>query len=319
MNAKSLRVGLLQRFISMLVRYLQQSVGSLGELWRTPLATVMTVLVLGISLTLPATLHLFVKNAEQIASNWQNASQISVFLKQSISERQAQSLVKRLSLYPEVERVVYISADQAFAEFKKLSGFGDALEYLDENPLPATVLVTPTERASQVEAASELLEKILKEREVAQGKLDLEWLTRLEAILVLIGDIVASLALLLCLSVVLIIGNTIRLAILNQKNAIAVMKLVGATDSFIQRPFLFSGIWYGILGGILSLLTVALLASYLSYAITELAELYQSDFVLQGLSGEESLTLILIAVTLGLLGSYISVRQHIRAIEPKTE
>jgi len=262
---------------------------------------------------------LFVKNAQQVSEQWDSASQITLFLKLSTTEKSAENLVKRIKLYSEVSDVRYISAQQALKEFKILSGFGESLEYLNENPLPATILVSPTERSSQASAANELLAKLKQEREVDQGKLDLEWLTRLEAVARLIEDIVIGVALLLCLSVVLIVGNTIRLAILNQKDAIAVMKLVGATDSFIQRPFLYSGMWYGVFGGLLSCLSVAILAQYLTGSISELTDLYQSNFQLQGLAFNEALLLIAIAVILGLAGSYISVRKHIRAIEPNAE
>jgi len=307
------------KIIERLIRHLQQSVGSLGDLWRTPFTSVMTVLVLGISLTLPATLHLFVKNAKAISEQWDTASEISLFLKLSVNEKSARNLVHRIELYPEVSKVTYISAKQALKEFKVLSGFGQALEYLDKNPLPATILVTPTKRASQSHAAGELLLKLKQEREVDQGKLDLEWLSRLEAIAKLIEDLVVGVASLLCLSVVLIIGNTIRLAILNQKDAIAVMKLVGATDSFIQRPFLYAGVWYGILGGVVAWLCVVILIQYLSGALAELTDLYQSSFSIIGLSFSEAMTLIFFAVILGLSGSYISVRKHIRAIEPTAD
>lgn len=306
----------LNNLIMLPVRHLQQAIGSLGDLWRTPVASVMTVLVLGISLTLPATLHLFTKNAQQVSSNWDSAAQISVFLKLSVDDKTARNLVKRIQLYPEVDQVVYISSEQGLLEFKKLSGFGKALTYLDNNPLPATILVTPTQRYSQATSVKALLQKLEKERGVAQGKLDLEWLTKLEAIMALIQDIVTALAVLLSLSVVLIIGNTIRLAILNQKSAIAVMKMVGATDAFIQRPFMYTGFWYGVFGGILAAITVTLLGNYLDFAIVDLAELYQSQFSLQLLNLSELCMLLLVAISLGLLGSYISVRQHIRAIEP---
>ncbi len=315
----SQRTSFLRRLLSLPIRHLQQAVGSLGDLWRTPFTSVMTVFVLGISLALPATLHLFVKNAQQVSEQWDSASQITLFLKLSTTEKSAENLVKRIKLYSEVSDVRYISAKQALKEFKILSGFGESLEYLDENPLPATILVSPTERSSQASAANELLVKLKQEREVDQGKLDLEWLTRLEAVARLIEDIVIGVALLLCMSVVLIVGNTIRLAILNQKDAIAVMKLVGATDSFIQRPFLYSGMWYGVFGGLLSCLSVAILAQYLTGSISELTDLYQSNFQLQGLAFNEALLLIAIAVTLGLAGSYISVRKHIRAIEPNAD
>ncbi len=313
------RSSLIGRLLTLPIRHLQQAVGSLGDLWRTPFTSVMTVFVLGISLALPATLHLFVKNAHQVSEQWDSASQITLFLKLSVSEKSAQNLVKRISLYPEVDSVHYISAKQALKEFKILSGFGQSLEYLDKNPLPATLLVTPTQRASQARAANELLTKLQQEREIEQGKLDLEWLTRLEAMAQLINDIVMGVALLLCMSVVLIVGNTIRLAILNQKDAIAIMKLVGATDSFIQRPFLYSGMWYGIFGGLLSWLAVSLLAQYLTGAISKLTDLYQSNFQLQGLAINEAFSLIMFAVLLGLIGSYISVRKHIRTIEPNAD
>lgn len=313
------RDSFIRRLLTLPIRHIQQAVGSLGDLWRTPFTSVMTIFVLGISLALPATLHLFVKNAQKVSEQWDSASQITLFLKLSVDDKSAQNLVKRISLYSDVDSVHYISAKQALKEFKLLSGFGQSLEYLDKNPLPATLLVTPTKRASQAQAANELLAKLEKEREVEQGKLDLEWLTRLEAIAQLIEDIVIGVALLLCLSVVLIVGNTIRLAILNQKDAIAIMKLVGATDSFIQRPFLYSGIWYGIFGGILSWIAVTLLAQYLTSAINRLTDLYQSNFQLQGLALSEALLLILFAVFLGLAGSYMSVRKHIRAIEPNAD
>lgn len=313
------RNNLLRRLLTLPIRHIQQAIGSLGDLWRTPFTSVMTVFVLGISLALPATLHLFVKNAQQVSEQWDSASQITLFLKLSINDKSAQNLVKRLKLYPEVTDVHYISAKQALKEFKILSGFGQSLEYLEKNPLPATILVIPTNRASQADAANELLAKLTQEREVDQAKLDLEWLTRLEAIAQLIKDIVSCVALLLCLSVVLIVGNTIRLAILSQQDAIAIMKLVGATDSFIQRPFLYSGFWYGIFGGILSWVVVSLLAQYLSTAVGNLTDLYQSNFQLQGLAFSEAAMLIILAVLLGLVGSYISVRNHIRAIEPNAD
>lgn len=313
------KVSLGQRIISLPVRHLQQAIGSLGDLWRTPFTTIMTLLVLGISLTLPATLHLFVKNANNVVDKWNSASEITLFLKLNIDDKAGQNFASRLELYPEINSVTYISATQALKDFRENSGFGDALAYLDSNPLPATILVTPTQRNSQVVAAKALLQKLEKEREVDQGKLDLEWLTRLESMARLIEDIVLSVALLLCLSVILIIGNTIRLAILNQKDAIAVMKLVGATDSFIQRPFLYAGAWYGLLGGLFANIAIFILAHYLSGAMADLTNLYQSQFVLDTLSFNENLILIGFAVLLGLSGSYLSVRQHIKSIEPTAD
>lgn len=310
---------IIAKIISLPVRHLQQAIGSLGELWRTPFTTVMTILVLGISLSLPATLQLFVKNANNVTEQWQSASEISLYLKLSVSNKSAEQLVERIKLNPDVASVTYISAKQALEDFRTSSGFGQALDYLSKNPLPATILVTPTERASQAHAAQALLDQLTEAREVEQGQLDLEWLTRLEAVAQLLENIVIAVAFLLCGSVVLIIGNTIRLAILHQRDAIAVMKLVGATDSFIQRPFLYAGMWYGVLGGLLACVVIALLAQYLSYAISALTEVYQQNFSLEMLSFNELLMIILFAVLMGLFGSYFSVKRHIKAIEPTTD
>jgi cell division transport system permease protein len=318
-NSRQNKVSFSQRAASWPIRHLQQAIGSLGDMWRTPITSMMTVLVLGISLTLPATLHLFVKNADNVVANWDTSSEINLYLKLSITDEQAQKLVRKIKLYPEVAEVEYISSGQVLADFKKSSGFGKALEYLKSNPLPATLIITPTLRASQASAAKELLAKLEQEREVDQGKLDLEWLMRLQAMAVLIEDIVIAVALMLFTSVILIVGNTIRLAILNQKEAIAVMKMVGATDGFIQRPFLYTGAWYGILGGVIATLMVAILASYLSAALVDLTDLYHSNYRLESLSFSENMMLVGLAITLGLLGSYVSVRQHIKSIEPSAD
>lgn len=313
------QASLLNKLLTLPVRHLQQAVGSLGDLWRTPTTTLMTILVLGISLSLPATLQLFVKNANQITSQWSSASEISLYLKLSVDDKSAKNVVNRIQLYPEVADVTYISAKQALLDFKRSSGFGDALGYLSSNPLPATLLVTPVKRASQPLAAQELLNKLVQEREVEQGKLDLEWLVRLQTIAQLIENIVLVIGLLLCGSVVLIISNTIRLAILNQKDAIAVMKLVGATDSFIQRPFLYAGAWYGILGGLFAIVVITVLTQYLSYIITDIMASYQYNMHLLMLSFNELIWLMAFAIILGISGSYFSVRKHIRAIEPTAD
>ena len=308
-----------QRAMSWPIRHLQQAIGSLGDIWRTPFTTIMTVLVLGVSLTLPATLHVFVKNADNIVAKWDSASEITLYLKLSVSEQQGQQLARKINLLPEVEKVEFISAAQALEKFKLSSGFGRALGYLDSNPLPGTIIVTPATRHAQASATTALLSQLEQEREVDQGKLDLEWLMRLQAMASLVENVVLAVAFMLCGSVMLIVGNTIRLAILNQKEAIGIMKLVGATDSFIQRPFMYTGAWYGVLGGLVAILSIHALTLYLTDAFYELTELYNSQYQLQSLSVNENLTLLLAAILLGLVGSYLSVRQHIKAIEPSTD
>lgn len=306
-----------QRFLMFFVSHFRQALGSLGELWRSKAASLMTIGVLGLSITLPSTLYVMVKNAENVSSGWEQASQISLFLKEKVSQGDIDQLRKRIQLWPEIDSINYISADQALDEFKQLSGFGDAIAYLEQNPLPNVILVTPTNRHASPEAARLLLDKLRDEREVDVGKLDIEWLERLHALLDVVKDLVTIIALLLFLSVVLIIGNTIRLNILSKKDEILVMKLVGATDAFIQRPFMYTGFWYGFLGGLLAWIAVMLLLWWMSSSVNAVSELYQKSFNLTGADLSTFLWMLGLSVFLGLTGSLLSVKRHVREIEPK--
>ncbi|MCQ8821240.1 permease-like cell division protein FtsX [Pseudoalteromonas agarivorans] len=299
-----------------IINIFRQGVHSLGEMWRTPLASLMTIAVLGLSLTLPATLYLVVKNVQQVSSGFEEASEISLFVKESMSEQETQTLVKRLALYAEVESVEFISKQQALTEFKDVSGFGQALEYLESNPLPDVVLVTPTKRHRQPNAAKALLTKLENEREVDFGKLDIAWLERLNALLDLLKESVITIALLLLTSVTLIIGNTIRLSIMDKKEEIQVMKLVGATNTFIHAPFLWTGIWYGVIGGLFAFICIALMMWWLTSAVSSVAGVYQTSFSLIGLTLNEFGALVLLATSLGFIGSYLSVNRYIKEIEP---
>lgn len=310
------KISLFQRCLMFFINHFRQALGSLGELWRSGMSSAMTVGVLGLSITLPTTLYVMVKNTEQISADWEHASQISLFIKDKASQRDVNQLVKRIQLWPEIQDLTLITADEALAEFKQLSGFGDAIAYLDSNPLPNVVLVTPTQRHASPVAARALLEKLKNEREVDIGKLDIEWLERLHGLLNLVKDLVSVIALLLFLAVTLIIGNTIRLNILNKKDEILVMKLVGATDAFIQRPFMYTGFWYGFLGGLLAWIAVTLLLWWMSTSIANVSALYQKDFNITGLDFNTFISMLGISVFLGLSGSFLSVKRHVRDIEP---
>ena len=313
-GASEHKIGILRRFTMFWVNHVRQALASLGELWRTPSASILTIGVLGVSLTLPATLHLLVKNVQQISDSFTQAAEISLFIREGTSETQISSLQKILQADNDIARVTHISKTQALDEFAQVSGFGSALNYLTDNPLPDVLLVLP--KNTSAEAARQLLARLSKERIVEFGKLDIDWLTRLDAIVSLLKQAVLVIAILLLGAVVLIIGNTIRLSIMNKKDEIEVMKLVGATDAFIQRPFLYSGIWYGVFGGLLAYLIVEAMLWWLQGAIVSVTSLYGSEFTLMALSLHEFLSLMLLAMLLGLSGSYLSVRRHIRAIEP---
>lgn len=314
---KRQRLAWYRRVMMWPVHHLQQAIASLGELWRNPFASLLTMAVLGLSLTLPSTLYVLVKNTSSISGDWQQASQMSLFLRKDIDSQAIETLKTQWSLNPKIASVELITKKQGLAEFRKQSGFGETLDYLQTNPLPDVLLVIPDEAFRTPAKARQLLAELESAREVDFGKLDVQWLERLQALLGLAKDILGGLGVLLCLSVVLIVGNTIRLNILSQREAIVVMKLVGATDAFIQRPFLYTGVWYGFIGGILAWLATAILIWWVEGSVLKVTELYETQFKLAGLSFNEMLMVWLIAIILGLAGSYLAVRRHIRSIEPQ--
>ncbi|WP_019614452.1 permease-like cell division protein FtsX [Psychromonas ossibalaenae] len=311
------KVSFFGRVGAVIRQHFQQIFSSFTELWKTPFATLMTILVLGVALSLPSVFHVLYKNAERVSAQWDSASEISLFLKKDISEPRVQVLINKLSMYDDIDSVTYISRHQALEEFKEMSGFSKALNYLDENPLPAVLVVTPAKQAMNTAGSKLLVAKLKREQDIDLVRVDIDWIEKLQAILSLVVDIVIGIAILLLLSVLLIVSNTIRLNILNQRPEIEVMKLVGATNSFIQRPFLYVGAWYGLLGGTIAWLLTFSLVQWLQSGVMDLMGLYQVQFQISLMSFTESAIMIAVATFLGFSASYISVKQYLVRIEPK--
>lgn len=317
MGSAKVKISVWRRFVMFWVHNLQQAIGSLGELSRNPWASMMTIAVLGLSLTLPSTLYVVVKNSQEATAGLNDAAEISLYLRKDLNQTEVETFAQRVLLRSDVAQVEVILRDAGLREFREASGFGSALDYLDKNPLPDVLIVLPHADFKSVERARGLLAQLQQEREVSSASLDLQWLERLQALVRLVEDVLGALAVLLCAAVVLIVGNTIRLMILNRRDEIIVMKLVGATDGYIQRPFLYTGFWYGLIGGVLAWIATALLVFWIGRAVSGVTELYDSSFRLSGLSFTELMILWLVAVVLGLVGSFIAVRRHVAAIEPR--
>ena len=300
-----------------LLRHTQTLFYSLGQLARAPVATLMTVAVIGITLALPTGLFLLLENVQQLSSGWENNGQISLFLKQDVSSAAAEKLADKIRRLSSVARVEHVSREAALAEFKRLSGFGDALDALDRNPLPAVLIVHPDAAYNHPDALQALVRDLGRYSEVSLAQLDLEWVRRLHAMLALAKQGVLILAGLLSAAVLLIIGNTIRLAVLNRRDEIEITKLIGGTNAFIRRPFLYSGLIQGLLGAVASWLLVSLTLLILSGPIQDLTALYGSQFQVKGLDLSATLALFGVGGVLGWLGSRLAVGRHLRAIEPK--
>ena len=299
-----------------LLRHLQVFFYSLGVLSRSPFATLMTAAVIGIALALPSGLHVVLKNAQQLSGGWDGAAQISLFLNRSVEDDEAEKLATQIQKLPEVAGVTYISRRQALLEFQRLSGFGDALQALKDNPLPSVLVIRPASEASTPETTEALLQRLGAYPAVDLAQLDMQWVKRLYVIMELIRRGVVVLAILLAVAVLLVVGNTIRLAIQNRRDEIVVMKLIGGTDGFIRRPFLYTGFWYGLFGGLIAWVLVNLSLSILSDPVERLAGLYQSRFELSGLDLTSAIMLLGTSILLGLAGSWLAVGRHLRDIEP---
>lgn len=295
---------------------LQSVIATLGRLMDTPLPTGMTVAVIGISLALPASLYVMTENLRAMAGGWDQTAAISLFLKYETSDEMATAVAGRLQTWPEITRVHLTTRDQALAEFRALGGFEEALEQLKNNPLPVVLAIYPNVTNSTPGLLEQLQNKLLKLPEADFARMDTLWLKRFQAILDLVQSASMLLGGLLGLGVLLIVGNTIRLEILNRRIEIEIMELVGATATFIRRPFLYTGAWYGLLGGLTAWLLVTMAVLLLQQPVSRLASLYRSEFSLTGLGLSATGVILMGSMLLGLIGSWIAVNRHLQGAEP---
>jgi cell division transport system permease protein len=298
-------------------RHVQTMVGSLGRLWQHPFATLLTILVIGIALALPACLHVLVQNVRAASGGWSNALDVSIYLKQSASLDDARSVADRVRKRRDVSEVKLVTADDALEEFRKNSGFGEALDALKDNPLPHALIVRPAEEYRDPTHVATLTEELKQLPGVDVVQLDTAWVSRFNAILDVVRRVVFLAAGLFALGILVIVGNTIRLDIENRRDEIEVTKLVGGSDAFVRRPFLYNGVWYGLGGGAIAWLIVAVVILVLGDPVSRIAGLYGSSFSLHGLGAEGVLTLVVGGVLLGWLGSFIAATRELRGIEPK--
>jgi len=276
----------------------------------------MTAAVLAIALALPVGLYIALDNVGKLSSGWDGSTQISLFLHTHVKKRDAQKLMQRLEKHKYIKKVEFIDKEKGLEQFKEISGFGDAIKYLDNNPLPIVLVVQPKILANQANTTTQLVKELGKNKLVELAQLDVQWVKRLYTFLEIANRSIWVISLMLAIAVLLIIGNTIRLDIQNRREEIEVSKLIGASDAFIRRPFLYTGVWYGAIGGLIAWIITLISLLLMENPIHKLALLYHSDFRLTGLGAGNTLLLILISCLLGLVGSWIAVSRHLKEIEP---
>ena len=293
----------------------QNFVDALRRLGRQPFATLLTVLVIAIAIALPAGLRVLVNNLGHLSGGWQSAAEFTVYFKRDVPTDRARALSRDVAARPDVANVQFIDRAAALAEFRARSGFGAALDALDGNPLPDALVVRPASGAAgDVEGVAAALRK-LPETDLVQ--LDTQWVARLRAMLALARRIVDLATVLLGIAVAILVGNTIRLEIQNRSAEIEITKLVGGTDGFIRRPFLYLGACYGLAGAVLAWVLVAGTLAALSPPVRSLVSLYDSEFSLTGLSLRETAVLLAAGGLLGWAGAILATARHLRAVEPR--
>src|SRR6202048_2419316 len=298
-------------------RHIQALLGSLGRLARNPFSTALTVLVIALALALPTALRLLVLNAQAATGDFSSAIELSVYLKTDVPLTKAQQLERNARERADVAHVELISADKAMEEFRKYSGFGTALDALKDNPLPHVLHVQPRTDSQTAASVESLRRYFTAWPEVDLVQVDTDWVMRFNAILDVLRNLLGIAAVLLGAGVLAVIGNTIRLEILNRRAEIEVTKLVGGSNAFVRRPFLYTGVVYGLAGALLAWAMVETAVVVLGGPISTLAELYGSHFALQGPPADDVSVLLATGIVLGRMGAWISAARNLRRIEPR--
>ncbi len=290
---------------------------SLGRIVKNTFTSVMTMLVMAIAISLASGFYLLIDNMQQLTGDIESTNKISLFLKPNVSDKSGRTLAEKIRQNKAVDKVVLITKKQALKEFKEYSGFGEALNVLEVNPLPTVIQVLPKNTLDDLQAIESLMMEFKHFNQVDFAQLDMQWVRRLQTMMQIMQRGVLILTLLLGFAVLLITGNTIRLELQNRRDEVLVAKLVGATYSFIQRPFLYTGFWLGFLSGIIAWLLVSIIMLLLQSPIEELSLLNGRAFELSYFGFFDIISLLSITSFLGVLGAWIVLYYQLQEIKPK--
>lgn len=291
------------------------SLDSARRLVRHPVASLLTMLAIAIALVLPAALWLTLDSARLLDAELEESATLTVYLENATTEAQAGRIEEALAAHDQVAHARLISAAEGMVEFQQALGLSDAMGRLEDNPLPASVVIRPLDPSPEVvRALAESLEAIAGVEEV---RLDLAWLERLRHLAELGRRVTLALVVLFGLGVLLVVGNTIRLSVESRRQEIEVVTLIGATHAFVRRPFLYSGAWYGLGGGLLAWGLLTLGSGWLSAPVSALAASYGASFSLPRLGLDGSAILVGCSILLGWLGAWIAVTRHLAEVRPR--
>jgi cell division transport system permease protein len=285
---------------------------TLQQFARQPVTHLLTIIVLATALAMPLGMYVLLQNLDRLLQGWgAQDTEMSVFLRDNVDDATAARLANGLANQPGVAGTRLIDRQAALEEYRTASGFGEAIAALGSNPLPAVIVVRPADGS----AVATLVAQLEALPEVDSVKADLEWVQRLQGMSTLARRLVSVIGAALALAVLFIAGNAIRSAVAQRREEIEVYKLVGATDAYIRRPFLYTGLFYGVLGALLASIVIAGIVLAVARPVRELAALYQSQYALDALSLRDVMLVALAAGALGLIGAWWSAAHHVRQIE----
>ena len=295
--------------------FLTQNIGILRRMFASPLAGLFNILVIGITLSLPVGMYVLLQNAQSLVARLSSTPQISLYLQMDAQEEDVAKLRTQLEQQPYVASNEFIPRLKALEQLKQTSGLNDVISGLEKNPLPDAIIIHP--KQTEAQALEKLRNELAKLPKVEIAQLDSAWAYKLEALLKFGRMVVIILASLLSLALIAITFNTIRLQILTQHDEIEVAKLIGATNSFIRRPFLQFGLTQGLLGGITAWLIIITSLMLLNHQLIALSQLYARQLILYSLSLGDGLTLLIFSMCLGWLGAWLSVARHLSQFDTR--
>ncbi|PCI76574.1 MAG: cell division protein [SAR86 cluster bacterium] len=288
--------------------------GSASRLLETPASSLVTLFVVAVALLLPALLFGLNSNLASLLAGFQDSAQVTLYLQDGVSEVDGQEVSESLLTRIDIEDAYYVSPSQALEEFSAASGLEDLLQEMATNPLPGAIVLTPADVSPA--AVDELARQLQELPQVDVVQVDSLWLQRLAAISNLVSAIGSVLAVIVILGLFFVVGNTIKLAIENRKAEIRVIKLVGGSDMYAARPFLYTGLLYGLGGGILATLLQGLVLTTFNSNLEVLMQLYESDFQLRGFGFRSALLIVVAGAAIGWAAALMASLRHIRAINP---
>lgn len=295
---------------------------ALRDLLVSPLASLLSFSVIAIALALPGGLFLFLENGKQMTENWNNDTQISVFLADGVVEQQVDNLIDSISDQELISNTQYLTKQMALVEFEKQMDLGDLTQILDDNPLPAVLLIDikpMKDLAGQVDGFIDQVNRLSNQLSnspiVDDVQLDVIWLERFNRLVELTERFIGLLSLILGLAILLIVGNTIRLLLERQKDAVLVMKLVGGTNAYVKRPFIYAGLWLGLVGAVFANLLIYLFLLGVAGPIVNLVSLYDMSFVLIKPDGIMLLSLIAAGMFISMFGAWLTVTVQLRKLQ----